>query len=253
MARSLLTGILLSAALLQADGGSATAAEQKVGAEAAAAFGRQTCSTIADEAARNGLPASFFARLIWRESLFNPSVVSPKGAQGIAQFMPGTALERGLKDPFDATTALGESADYLTELKTRFGSLGLAAAAYNAGPTRVATWLKGGSELPTETQDYVIWITGHSAEDWSSAEKALPVLPIADGMSFATACRKLAARGLTAKLPDPSLRRSGWQALFAAGLGITQVKASAPGRTRIVIDLNHGRKTEASVLGKGAR
>jgi hypothetical protein len=209
-------------------------------------FARDTCRIIEKQAARFGLPASFFARLIWRESLFNPNVVSPRGAQGIAQFMPGTASERGLSDPFDTSTALVESAEYLTELRKRFGSLGLAAAAYNAGPSRVTAWLKGQSKLPLETQDYVNWITGHSAEDWSASTETLAVLPIADGMTFETACRKLAARGLTAKLPDRSLRSSGWQALFISGLGIKQIKASKPGRTRVVIDVGSDRSSKAS-------
>ena len=210
------------------------------------AFARKTCRILEDQAARFGLPASFFARLIWRESLFNPDVVSPRGAQGIAQFMPATASERGLANPFDTKTALVESAQYLKELKNRFGSLGLAAAAYNAGPNRVSAWLTGKGKLPSETQDYVHWITGHSAEDWSTSASALAVLPIVDGMTFEAACRKLAAKGLTAKLPDPSLRSSGWQALLITGLGIKQIKASKPGRTRLVIDVGRGGPSNAS-------
>lgn len=212
------------------------AAEPRPDRIQAASFAADTCRVIEEESRRHGLPADFFARLIWRESLFNPAAVSGKGAQGIAQFMPGTALERGLSDPFDAATALVASAGYLRDLRKRFGSLGLAAAAYNSGPNRVATWLGGGSDLPVETRSYVLWITGHPVEDWSKAEAALAPLPIADGLSFAVACRKLALRGLTAKLPNPSLQPSGWQRLFAAGLGIRQVAASKPGRVRVVID-----------------
>jgi soluble lytic murein transglycosylase-like protein len=59
------------------------------------------CDTLAAVAARHELPADFFIRLIWQESRFNPSAVSFKGAQGIAQFMPGTARQRGLEDSFD--------------------------------------------------------------------------------------------------------------------------------------------------------
>ena len=70
-----------------------------------------------------------FVRLIWRESRFNPSAVSPKGAQGIAQFMPGTAGERGLLDPLNPVQALPKSAEFLAELRSQFGNLGLAAAA----------------------------------------------------------------------------------------------------------------------------
>lgn len=237
---------LLIACILQTDGAPAVAEEAAPGGRISTAYAQSTCRILEEEAVDHGLPPSFFARLIWRESLFNPNVVSPKGAQGIAQFMPGTALERRLADPFDATTALPESAKYLAELKARFGSLGLAAAAYNAGPGRVAAWLGGRSTLPLETQDYVLWITGHSAEVWSTSKSALAVLPIADGLSFTTACRKLAVRGLTARLPDRSLRASGWQAIFISGLGIQQVKASKPGRVRVVIDPDAARRTPAS-------
>ena len=99
------------------------------------------CGIIEKSAAANGLPTGFFTRLIWRESSLRLGVTSPAGAQGIAQFMPGTAAERGLADPFDPQQALPESAKFLAELSSRFGNLGLAAAAYNAGPTRIASWL----------------------------------------------------------------------------------------------------------------
>jgi hypothetical protein len=85
---------------------------------------------------------------------------------GVAQFMPGTASERGLADPFDPATAIPASAKFLAELAQRFGNLGLAAAAYNAGPNAVAGWISGGGYMPLETQDYVLAITGHDVEEW---------------------------------------------------------------------------------------
>jgi soluble lytic murein transglycosylase-like protein len=93
------------------------------------------CGGIEAAAKENSLPVRFFTRLIWQESRFDPSQVSPAGAQGIAQFMPPTAAARGLADPFDPVTALQESASYLRELRNTFGNLGLVAAAYNAGAT----------------------------------------------------------------------------------------------------------------------
>jgi soluble lytic murein transglycosylase-like protein len=57
-------------------------------------------------AAENGVPDDFFVRVIWQESRFNALAVSAKGAQGIAQFMPGTAGWRGLNNPFDVIAAL---------------------------------------------------------------------------------------------------------------------------------------------------
>jgi soluble lytic murein transglycosylase-like protein len=110
----------------------------------------------------------FFTRLIWKESSFRPNAISPAGAQGVAQFMPQTASSRGLADPFDPAAAIPEAAKFLGELVQRFGNIGLAAAAYNAGETRLNDWLAGKGELPFETQDYVLAITGNSVEDWRS-------------------------------------------------------------------------------------
>jgi soluble lytic murein transglycosylase-like protein len=80
--------------------------------------------------------------------------------------MPKTADERGLAKPFDPEEAIPKSAELLADLKQRFGNLGLAAAAYNAGPARVADWLAGHANLPAETLDYVRTITRHPVEDW---------------------------------------------------------------------------------------
>jgi Transglycosylase SLT domain len=127
------------------------------------------CRALEQDAAENALPVEFFARVIWQESRFNARAVSNKGAQGIAQFMPATADYRGLVDPFDPIEALRNSARYLRDLKTRFGNLGLAAAAYNAGPGRVAVWLSSDRPLPGETRNYVAIITGWTADEWASA------------------------------------------------------------------------------------
>ena len=127
----------------------------------------QNCLALAKAAVVHDLPLDFFVRLIRQESNFNPDSVSHKGAQGIAQFMPGTARWRGLEDPFEPLQALYESARWLRELREQFGNLGLAAAAYNAGPRRVQDWLAGRGGLPGETQAYVRIITGRSAEEWA--------------------------------------------------------------------------------------
>jgi hypothetical protein len=127
------------------------------------------CRALEQDAAENELPVEFFARVIWQESRFKARAVSNKGAQGIAQFMPATADYRGLIDPFDPIEALKNSARYLRDLKSRFGNLGLAAAAYNAGPGRVAAWLTSHRPLPGETRNYVAIITGWTADEWASA------------------------------------------------------------------------------------
>ena len=149
------------------------------------------CPELEAQANARALPADFFVRLIWKESRFNPQAVSPKGAQGIAQFMPGTAAERGLEDPFDPMTAIAESASYLADLAAEFGNVGLAAAAYNAGPERVRNWLAGQSDnLPWETVEYVQFITGRPVEDWKSVDTVLPKL-LEDGQSLQDWCRAL--------------------------------------------------------------
>jgi hypothetical protein len=124
------------------------------------------CGIVETSAKAEGLPVNFFTRLIWRESAFQPHAVSPAGAMGVAQFMPGTASERGLADPFDPATAIPASAKFVAELAQRFGNLGLAAAAYNAGPNAISDWLAGKGFMPIETQDYVLAITGHDIEEW---------------------------------------------------------------------------------------
>jgi len=130
---------------------------------------------IQSAAAANGLPAELFARVIWQESRFRPDTVGPvtrsgQRAQGIAQFMPGTAAERRLLDPFDPVQALPKSAGFLRDLLGEFGNFGLAAAAYNAGPQRVRDWLAGKRALPSETKAYVRNVTGRSAEEWIGSE-----------------------------------------------------------------------------------
>src|SRR5712675_201921 len=134
------------------------------------------CLMIESAARANGLPLEFFARVIWQESRFQSDAVGPvtrsgQRAQGIAQFMPGTASERRLLDPFDPVQALPKSAEFLSELRSQFGNLGLAAAAYNAGPRRVQEWLTGTGAMPQETRSYVLAITGAVVEDWAKAQK----------------------------------------------------------------------------------
>jgi hypothetical protein len=133
------------------------------------------CLMVEASARAHNLPTEFFARVIWQESRFQADALGPprRGgrAQGIAQFMPGTAAALQLLDPFDPVQALPKSAEYLQQLRSQFGNLGLAAAAYNAGPSRVRDWLNGGRGLPAETRNYVYSITGLSAEDWKAGVK----------------------------------------------------------------------------------
>ena len=147
---------------------SAPAQQAQQPAKPAAPTAEDICHAIEVDAAENELPVEFFARVIWQESRFNALAVSPKGAQGIAQFMPRTADFRGLADPFDPIAALHHAASYLSDLRKQFGNLGLAAAGYNAGPGRVSAWLAKQRELPSETRNYVAIITGWTADEWAS-------------------------------------------------------------------------------------
>src|SRR6266404_1458522 len=130
----------------------------------------EICSLLASSAEDNALPVAFFVRLIWQESGFDSRSVSSAGALGVAQFMPEVAQELGVRDPFDPREALPASAQLLRGLHAKFGNLGLAAAAYNAGSGRVLNWLKKRSGLPKETRDYVQIITGVPAEHWINAK-----------------------------------------------------------------------------------
>jgi hypothetical protein len=124
------------------------------------------CNALLTSAEDNDLPVAFFANLIWQESRLRDNAVSPKGALGIAQFMPQVAAKHGLQNPLDPMQALPASARMLRSLRDEFRNLGFVAAAYNAGARRVMDWLDHGRTLPRETRGYVLNITGHSAEEW---------------------------------------------------------------------------------------
>jgi Transglycosylase SLT domain/SPOR domain len=167
------------------------------------------CPIMQQQAEARGLPPMPFVRLIWKESRFNPNAVSPKGAQGIAQFMPGTAEERGLYDPFEPKMAIMHSASLLADLRREFGNFGLAAAAYNAGAERVRNWLAGSGGLPGETQNYVEFVTGRAAEEWKLAETELPEALKTAGVEVQDSCRKLAPLVVRAVYETEPLTASG--------------------------------------------
>jgi soluble lytic murein transglycosylase-like protein len=102
--------------------------------------------------------AALLAAQLQVESGFDPLARSPAGAQGIAQFMPGTAAAYGLEDPFDPAAAIDAQAHLMRDLLRRFASVPLALAAYNAGGGAVAACMC----VPAypETQAYVAKILG---------------------------------------------------------------------------------------------
>jgi hypothetical protein len=180
------------------------------------ALATSICTTAVQEAKANNLDPAFFARLLWKESLFDPNVVSPKGAQGIAQFMPETAKLRGLEDPFEPISAVKASAAFLSDLRDQFGNLGLAAAAYNAGEKRVGDWQQGKSSMPLETQDYVQFITGRDVNEWKEASASFAIPAIGKVGDFTTDCVTLALRKTTlSNTATRSAPRQPWGVVLA--------------------------------------
>jgi hypothetical protein len=178
------------------------------------------CAALEAAANANDLPIDFFSALIWQESRFDPQAVSQTGAQGVAQFMPATASARGLADPFDPAEAITKSAQLLRDLRHEFGNLGLAAAAYNAGPGRVRDWLAGRRDLPGETRVYVRLVTGRSAQEWAGAQPP----PVAMHIANDGPCRQTA--GL---FTDPSLHvtRPGTKSIWSVELVGSSSEAGA--------------------------
>jgi hypothetical protein len=130
-----------------------------------------TCRIVENAARSTALPVALLTRLFWVESRFKAGATSSAGAQGVAQFMPQTAAGLGLDDPYDPEKAIPTAARLLVDLDHQFGNIGLAAAAYNAGPARVASWVVRSGDLPRQTEAYVLAVTGRPAEDWAGSNR----------------------------------------------------------------------------------
>ena len=128
---------------------------------------------IARAAQRWNVSATLLAAQLYAESNFNPFATSGAGAQGIAQFMPGTAAALGLEDPFDAERAIDAQAHLMRDLLRRFPAIPLALAAYNAGPTPVAAC--GCVPANGETPGYVARILGLMGGAGAATARALEV------------------------------------------------------------------------------
>lgn len=181
------------------------------------------CHVIKATAEAAGLDAHFLTRLLWQESRFSSRAVSPAGALGVAQFIPATADLRGLEDPFNPARAVETAAHYLKDLETRFGNLGLAAAAYNGGEARLRRYLRGEGSLPGETRAYVARITGYSVDIWiapdapppSPRKVKMPRFAAPLGPGFHEACLSLATQDAPVEQiiqPDSAP----WVVIFAA-------------------------------------
>ncbi|KQT69931.1 MULTISPECIES: lytic transglycosylase domain-containing protein [unclassified Aureimonas] len=173
------------------------------------------CDLIKANAAIADMSPDFFTRLIWKESRFDAGARSPVGAQGIAQFMPYTAKERGLADPFDPVEAIRHSALYLRDLKAELGNWGLAAAAYNGGINRVKRWRISGGTLPFETENYVLSITARPAAWFLEEGREIETRPLDKDKDFDEACRGLPTRRtkatITASLDSAPMKPWGVQ------------------------------------------
>jgi hypothetical protein len=114
---------------------------------------------IAEAALRWNVPMNLLAAQLYAESGFNPFARSPAGAEGIAQFMPGTADAYGLANPYDPVAAINAQAHLMSDLLRSFGGkVALALAAYNAGAGAVQRY--GGIPPFAETRAYVAKILG---------------------------------------------------------------------------------------------
>jgi soluble lytic murein transglycosylase-like protein len=130
-------------------------------ARSAAGIPPRYAAKIHELAARFDLSPALLEAVVWQESRWQENALSPKGARGLAQLMPGTARYLGV-DPRDPFQNLEGGARYLREQLDRFGGdLEKALAAYNAGPGRVAR--AGGIPNIRETQAYVAAVLGRLA------------------------------------------------------------------------------------------
>jgi soluble lytic murein transglycosylase-like protein/ribosomal protein L9 len=122
---------------------------------------------ILEAAEINKIDADLLARLINKESAFNPKATSPVGAMGLTQLMPGTARELGVRNPYDARESIFGGAKYFGQLQRQFsGNEELSLMAYNWGQGNVRKWQRNGadpSQVPEETRDYVGKISGGSS------------------------------------------------------------------------------------------
>jgi murein DD-endopeptidase MepM/ murein hydrolase activator NlpD len=128
---------------------------------------------VNEAAVAHGVSAPWLAALLQTESGWDPRAVSPAGAQGLAQLLPGTARQMGVTDPFDPAQSINGGARYLGLQFQEFQSWELAIAAYNAGPGAVRQY--GGVPPYAQTQDYVRKVSALAREFGAEGDRAVLV------------------------------------------------------------------------------
>ena len=216
---------------------------------------REVCDTLASAAQSNDLPVPFFIRLLFQESGFRPEVVSRAGAQGVAQFMPDTSVSMGVINPFDPVQAIPASARLLRNLFQQFGNLGLAAAAYNAGPKRIKEWLTKKGKLPQETQGYVKTITGRPVETWKVAAAGNPEMKLPRHAPCQETAGLLAWNGpsvIPMPRPSPFTRTSSapMRVAVQAAVSVVMMKRSTASSTAIIYVKTPGKALTARGLSR---
>lgn len=116
---------------------------------------------VAQAAQQYGVPPQLAMSVMNAESSGNPRAVSPVGAQGLFQLMPGTASDMGVTNAFDPAQNINGGVKYLGQMLQQFGSPQAALAAYNWGPGNVAR--RGVNAAPPATQAYVSKVMGNTA------------------------------------------------------------------------------------------
>jgi len=144
---------------------------------AGAATAAPISQMIANAAARYGVPSQIAMEVAVQESGLNPNAVSPAGAIGVMQLMPGTAAQLGVANPYDAQSNINGGVQYLSQLYAKYGSWDLALAAYDWGPGNLDNALAANPDYPlanapAETQNYVGSVLTGAGINYSSSVTA---------------------------------------------------------------------------------
>jgi membrane-bound lytic murein transglycosylase B len=172
---------------------------------------------IAEAAQRFGIPAPWIVAVMRAESANDPRAVSPAGAMGLMQVMPGTwaalRARHGLgEDPHDPRDNILAGTAYLREMWDRYGNVAAMLAAYNAGPGRYDNYLETGRALPAETRAYVAALAPLLGSGTASeAQMAVQTLPPdwRDAALFVAQSEQRMASDMPGSAPESAARADG--------------------------------------------